>query len=163
MSKGPGRVQRAILAQIAAEPDGAWPFERLCRLVYDDRKHWKPTRAQLGAVGRALKRITLPGTWTTGSFFGDRRSWLYDECSLASVRKMHIAHEDHFKPGGMYFEKVEKAKRFRDASPLERIEMRIADMKAEKSKIAQARAFGLSASDAEAATRDANERIKELE
>ncbi len=85
MSKGPGRVQQAILAMIEAQPDGAWTFEDLCRLIYDD---WKPTRAQLGAVGRAIRRMTLPGTWTIGGTWGDRRSWLYDKRSLASARKM---------------------------------------------------------------------------
>ena len=61
MSKGPGKVQRAILALVGAEPDGAWPFEELCRLIYPPPP-LKPTRAQRVAVARAIK--TLPGTWT---------------------------------------------------------------------------------------------------
>ena len=124
MSKGLGRVQGAILALIAAEPDGAWSFEELCRLIY--LEPGPVTRAQLGAVGRALKHMTLPGTWTTGGGWGDRRSWLYDECSLASVRKTRSYwNESNFEPAGPVFKEVEEAKRWRDGSPLERIEIRI--------------------------------------
>jgi hypothetical protein len=124
MSKGPGRVQRAISALIAAEPDGAWSYEELCGLIYPEAR--PVTRAQLGAVGRALKRMTLPGTWMTGGGWGDRRSWLYDECSLASVRKTRSYwNESNFEPGGSVFKEVEEAKRWRDGSPLERVDIRI--------------------------------------
>jgi hypothetical protein len=44
-----------------------------------------PTRAQLSAVKRALKRMHLPGTWRTGRAWGrDRRWWLYDPRRLAA-------------------------------------------------------------------------------
>jgi hypothetical protein len=63
----------------------------------------------------------------------------------------------------MYFEEVEKARRFRDGSPLQRIEMRIDDMKHEKRRIASLRELGLSPEAAKEATNEANERITELE
>jgi hypothetical protein len=129
MSKGPGKVQRAISALIAANPEGAWSFAELCRLIY---RPGFPTRARKSAVGRAIKRMALPGTWRVGSHDGDRRWWLYDECSLASMRTMCWGwHKSHFEPGGFVFKGVERAKRFRDASPVERIDMRIEDERGE--------------------------------
>jgi hypothetical protein len=61
MSKGPGRVQRAILALIAANPNGAWTTEDLCRAAYPgvnrvEKKH------RLSAL-RALRTMALPGMW----------------------------------------------------------------------------------------------------
>jgi hypothetical protein len=57
----------------------------VCRLVYPGDP--KPTRAQLGSVGRALKRMALPGKWTSGYVEGDRRVWLYNGRNLASVSR----------------------------------------------------------------------------
>ncbi len=34
MSRGPGRVERAIYNLIEDHPDGAWTTEDLCRLIY---------------------------------------------------------------------------------------------------------------------------------
>ena len=156
MSKGPGQVQRAISALIAAEPDGAWSFEQLCRLIYPPG--WLPNRAQKSAVGRALKRMSLPGTWRVGSHFGDRRWWLHDECNLASVRRCYGSiDKTHFEPGGYVFEGVEKAKRFRDASPVERIDMQIED---ERGHIAMLKMMGALTP---AAVKEVAERVKELE
>jgi hypothetical protein len=111
MSKGPGKTQRAIAALVAAEPDGAWPFEDLAKRIYGTARF---TRAQKGAVGRALSRMHLPGTWTVlqASFQNDRRFWLYDPCNLESWRK--IAGDwppAHFQPGGVIFGWWEKSKR----------------------------------------------------
>jgi hypothetical protein len=55
MSKGPGRVQRAISAAFAAEPDNAFLLSELCERVYPglnriDKKH-------RNAVARAAKAI----------------------------------------------------------------------------------------------------------
>ena len=79
MSKGPGRVQKAILALIEAEPDGAWPYEELCARLYGG---WGFTRSQKCAIGRALATIKLPGTWIVQQtvFTNDRRFWLFDPC-----------------------------------------------------------------------------------
>ena len=75
MSKGPGRIQRELLALMATEA-GPRSIEQLCGLLYPG--YLKPTRAQLGTVHRALERMALPGTWTTGRIRPDRRQWLYD-------------------------------------------------------------------------------------
>jgi hypothetical protein len=83
MSRGLGKTQRAILRLIAqAKPEDAWTFAEICERVYGDNI---PTRAQLSAVKRALKRMHLPGTWRTGRAWGrDRRWWLYDPRRLAA-------------------------------------------------------------------------------
>ena len=74
------------------------------------------------------------------------------------MRKIHgSCHKSHLEPGGMYFEGVEKAKRFRDSSPLERIEMRIGDERHAMNGLASIGAL-------DSATRqEFAERIKELE
>ena len=51
MSKGCGKVQRAIGTLIRAEPDGAWAYEHLAERIYGTA-HF--TRAQKNAIGRAL-------------------------------------------------------------------------------------------------------------
>ena len=94
MSKGPGKVQREIAALIEAEPDGAWSYEELARLIYgqDGRPllFGSRLRARKVAVGRALSTMQLPGTWVVvqAVFFHDRRFWLYDPCRLESWRKI---------------------------------------------------------------------------
>jgi hypothetical protein len=54
MSRGPGKTQRAIAALIEAEPGGAWAFEHLTARIYGTSLF---TRAQKGAIGRALKTM----------------------------------------------------------------------------------------------------------
>jgi hypothetical protein len=133
MSRGLGYVQRAILELIQHEPNGAWAISDLCLSIYDT-----VTKAQRVAVGRALSRMTLPGTWAVHWING--QSWLYDSCNLAGVRAAHPGwHEDRLKPGGMLYEAVEKAKRFRDASPLQRIDIQIKD---QQQKLVMLKQFG---------------------
>jgi hypothetical protein len=120
MSKGPGKVQREIAALIEANPDGAWPYEQLGSLIYG----WNGGRlfSQKTAVGRALKTMRLPGTWTVmqAVFVNDRRFWLFDPCRLESWRKIDLSQKwrgdpEHFQPGGKYYEWWEEAVRRRDA------------------------------------------------
>ena len=111
MSKGCGKVQRAIGALIRAEPDGAWAYEHLAERIYGTALF---TRAQKNAIGRALARMQLPGTWEVwrASFQNDRRFWLFDPCNLESWRKV-ASHWDpaHFQPGGAIVGWCEEAKR----------------------------------------------------
>jgi hypothetical protein len=144
MSRGPGYIQRAIRELIEANPDGAWQTSALCRLVY--RPSRQPTKAQRVAISRALRRMTLPGTWDTVGRFGDREYWLCDPCNLKSMKIVYwkawldrSAFEKRFEPGGDYFKQVEKAKRWRDASPLERINVEIEDL---QSRVVMAKRFG---------------------
>lgn len=39
MSRGPGRIERAILDLIDKHPEGAWTTEDLCRLIYPTANH----------------------------------------------------------------------------------------------------------------------------
>ena len=57
------------------------------------------------------------------------KNWLCDPCNLLSMRIAYPWHEDHFKPGGHIYEMVERAKRYRDGTPLERLTMDIEDAK----------------------------------
>ena len=66
MSKGPGRVQRAIMAAIEAEPGRRWTVEELAAAVYSG----EIGRAQTSAVRRAIAllglqkcRVALPDTF----------------------------------------------------------------------------------------------------
>jgi hypothetical protein len=82
MSRGLGRTQRAILSIIAAaKPDDTWTFEELATLVYGGPE---PTRTQLSSVGRALKRMRLPGSWAVARVFGRPGQWvLYNRAGQA--------------------------------------------------------------------------------
>ena len=112
MSKGFGKIQRAIAAMIKAQPDGAWAYEHLAERIYGTAPF---TRAQKNAIGRAFANMRLPGTWVVqqASFRNDRRFWLFDPCSLESWRKVVGPRCDpaHFQPGGVYFGWWEEAKR----------------------------------------------------
>ena len=112
MSKGSGRVQRTIAALINTEPDGAWAYEHLAERIYGTAQF---TRAQKNAIGRALARMRLPGTWAVrqASFTNDRRFWLFDPCRLEAWRKVAGPRCDpaNFEPGGVYFNWTKEAKR----------------------------------------------------
>jgi hypothetical protein len=123
MSRGHGRIQRGILDLIETNPDGAWRTSDLCWTIYK-----RVAKAQRVAVSRALRRMTLPGTWNTVAPSGYTEYWLCDPCNLASMKIVYRGSSpSNFEPGGMHYEGVERAKRWRDASPLERIEMQIED------------------------------------
>jgi hypothetical protein len=121
MSKGHGRVQRKILDLIAAEPNGAWSITDICHRVYG-----RADKAQRVAVGRALRHMPLPGTWTVYGRHG-RHHWLMDECNMASVCAAHG--DDSNKPGFGAKLTVTRAIRWRDASPVERIDIQIGDLR----------------------------------
>jgi hypothetical protein len=81
MSRGPGVVQRKILALTKAQP-GPWTVEEVRALVYPG--DLEPSRSQTNAVSRALK-MPLPGKWKVGYVEGDRRRWLYDAGNLDAI------------------------------------------------------------------------------
>ena len=64
MSRGPGRIQRAIYALIAGDEHGAWLVSDICKHEYSqidriEKKHQV-------AVNRALSSMTLPEPWEAG-------------------------------------------------------------------------------------------------
>ena len=103
--------------------------------------------------------MTLPGTWTAGYF--ERCGWLYDPCSLASMRAV-LSHRAawHFEPGGDVFKRVEEAIRWRDGSPLTRVEMEIQSIETQMGSLRMA--GGLNPEGAKFVTALA-ERFKELQ
>jgi hypothetical protein len=57
MSKGPGRIQRAIKSAFEAEPDNAFTTEELCRRVYGLKSRNPISKKQRVAVLRAAKNV----------------------------------------------------------------------------------------------------------
>src|SRR5262249_8004802 len=55
MSKGPGRIQRAIMAAFEAEPDNAFTTVELCERAYPAARVWE--KKHRIAVMRAAKKI----------------------------------------------------------------------------------------------------------
>ena len=72
--------------------------------------------------------MTLPGTWQTKCESHVKEYFLCDPCDLASmsfkVRRFQYEPRD-LEPGGRIFEQVERAKRWRDGSPVGGLEMEI--------------------------------------
>lgn len=61
MSRGDGKVQRAILAAFAAEPDNAFLLSELCARVYSGRN--RIVKKHRNAVARAAKAIPSIDWW----------------------------------------------------------------------------------------------------
>jgi hypothetical protein len=78
MSRGLGRIQRAILALIDTDVDGARITADICQHVYGavEKRHRV-------AVGRAMRTITLPGLWKVWDH--DKERCLYNAGSVEST------------------------------------------------------------------------------
>jgi hypothetical protein len=85
MSRGPGHVQRKLLALIKAQP-GPFDLEQLFDLVYGDAA---PTRALRGSLVRAL-HMKLPRHWTFGRLPHDSRRWLYNAARPPKKLYVHL-------------------------------------------------------------------------
>jgi hypothetical protein len=130
MSRGPGKVQRAILAK--CEDGQAWSLDFLCGRIY--RTPGPASRLEKSAVGRAIARMTLPGTWVFGRVAGDGPGggqwWLYDPCNRASVERAFAESRYWGVHTGSGYDRevantVARAVRWRDASPAERLDFEI--------------------------------------
>lgn len=62
MSRGPGKIQRAIVAAINANPDKAWLVKDLCAAVYGLPVEDVEKRHTVSMI-RALWKTTLPTGW----------------------------------------------------------------------------------------------------
>jgi hypothetical protein len=131
MSKGPGHIARLILSLIETEPDGAWLVSDICKLAYGVERVEKKHRV---AVARTLRTMKLPGTWHTER--GGSEYCLFDVCSAESILRLkwRSIYPDfsfaRFKRDCHYqeqpaAERAEKARRYRDASPVEKIDMQV--------------------------------------
>lgn len=87
MGKGLGRVQRVILALIAANPDGAWTTKDLSLAAYPHARAAMKMRRV--AVLHALHRLRLPGTWNFRRLHRAPPEFcLYDPCSDESQTRV---------------------------------------------------------------------------
>jgi hypothetical protein len=142
MSKGPGRVQRVVLGLIAADPDGVFTIADLCRHAYPDEAAEVAKKHRV-AVICALRRMALPGTWWIRRLrrAGSELS-LFDPCSDESQTRVRwlefgrggqaMMTYDRWKELFPYLveqanEAAAYARRRRDASPVEKLDIQIAD------------------------------------
>ena len=74
MSRGPGRIERAIVAILDAEPDNAFTTEDLCDRVYSgvNRVEKKHRVAVLRAANKLVKRRDNTGCQRCGNLGGTR-------------------------------------------------------------------------------------------
>jgi hypothetical protein len=146
MSKGPGYIQRSILALVEKEPHGAWTTSDLCRAAYG--KRITVSKAHRVAVLRALTRMTLPGTFEVWKLPDVTEYCLCDPCDdesqmrrywLASTRGSgwRARHDDgqsfadwrespyEESARAEALKAAAKSRRWRDATPIERINIQI--------------------------------------
>jgi hypothetical protein len=114
MSKGPGRVQRVVLGLIATEPDGVFTIAE-------------------------LRHMPLPGTWSVGRLSRAPAEFcLFDPCNDESQTRVRWL-EDLREPDCHRWKErfpylIERAladaadaRRWRDASPVEKLDAQIAE------------------------------------
>jgi hypothetical protein len=139
MSRGPGRIQQTITELVASDPHGAWTVGQICERIYpDERRVQKKHRV---AVTRALRSMELPSTW--GVCMLQRRGaeyCLYDKCDEESTLRTDYLGWWKDAPIGFWSwrekwphkveaaaRRVEKARRYRDASPIGKLDIEIAE------------------------------------
>jgi hypothetical protein len=87
MRRGPGTVQRQILALMNDEPDGVWSIDDLCRAVYSWRAAPAASKAQKVAVLRVLGKV-VKDPWMLSQMpwhDGQRCSVLFNRASAVKV------------------------------------------------------------------------------
>lgn len=92
MSRGAGKVQRAIMGLLEAHPDGAWRVEDICREVYGADAVTKSHRV---AVVRSMRDMQLPEGWRLqkrGVAMGEHLV-LFNAGNKASVERSHALSE----------------------------------------------------------------------
>jgi hypothetical protein len=129
VSKGLGKVQREII-NLCVNVGYAWALEELCYLIYPDDDDDPFTRAEKVAISRAIRRMTLPGTWVFERMAkntpGGGCWWLYDPCNLHSATRAYMNSYDD-QPAAIE-RQVAKAQRWRDASEAERLDIEIEEI-----------------------------------
>jgi hypothetical protein len=156
MSRGPGHIQRVILALIEGDPhgDGAWTLSQICEQAYPGIN--RPEKKHRVAVARALRKMKLPGTWEVRRIDGHGEEYcLTNACSLVSAAKVDRFAECkdrdrrgqprpsddiaefmrkrpyQYGPSDEHYNahaKVQRAIRWRDGSEIDRVEIEIADI-----------------------------------
>jgi hypothetical protein len=132
MSRGPGKIQRRVTRLLADEPDSAWTIGGLAEIVYEV----EPEKKHRVALLRMLKTAPLPGTWRLW-FDKTNPAFLCDPCNDNSMLQ-RMALDRGQGLGGVYhvsdlndysrtlaLKEASDARRWRDASQSERIEIDI--------------------------------------
>ncbi len=137
MSRGPGPVQRAILALIEGDQDGAWPLGEVCQHVYGGAFVEKKHRV---AVARALRTMLLPEPWQVAYLSRPGTEYcLFNACSAESQTRFkwhesfsHTSLETMKQKFGHNVdyarEAAEKAKRFYSADAIGRLDIEKANL-----------------------------------
>jgi hypothetical protein len=136
MSRGHGRIQQAILDLIEGNEHDAWSLAELCRLIYPEVKYNWHEKKHRAAVGRALNRMTLPDGWQW--CWGGTKRFLFNAYSDESqIRARFLERgstaDDYMRSQYPWWvdearQAAQEARRYRGASPLERIDMDIVEV-----------------------------------
>jgi hypothetical protein len=140
MSRGPGRIQQAIVGLIEADPQGAWTTTELCEYIYRSSvERWDRV-----AVAQALRGMKLPPLWCvrrTGkqgaehclynagdvestlraAFAGDAASgyaWNFEAWKARYPHRIERARKD-----------VGEALRYYNASPVEKLAIEVSELR----------------------------------
>ena len=85
-------ARRAIFELIASDPNGDWNVHQICERIYGHSDHLKRE-----GIRRALRDMSLPGTWRLG--WHKRAMRLYDLCSDARLAELQKRIEHLEKKG----------------------------------------------------------------
>lgn len=149
MSKGPGKIERAVVDLVAGNPDNAFTVAEACVQIYDLFLEYRVDRKHRVAVIRAIKSAIARGANLERMGWGGRGAAvvLYTPDNLTSyglayIKRHHpdawtderarerLAHKDYQEymvPGGLWWCQVElvKARRAGNAELVAKIEARI--------------------------------------
>lgn len=92
MSKGPGRIQRAIKELFESEPDNAFTTTELCERVYDVEETDKRHRI---AVIRAAKKIPGLDYWVSENL--GNQLVFYDSLNVLSYAMARLKAEENYR------------------------------------------------------------------
>jgi hypothetical protein len=92
MSRGPGRIQQAVLDLIEDHPDEAWLTAHVCGYMYG-----MVGRSQRVAVARALRTMNLPPLWgLTNCWLEGSERCVYNTGSVESILRMEWYRRDYW-------------------------------------------------------------------
>lgn len=99
MSKGAGKVERAIEAAFAADPDNAFTTDELCQLVYSginsiEKKH----RVAVVRSAKSLSKRASRFSWLVGEGLGGRLVF-FDCYNVMSYAMARLKVEGLYEPG----------------------------------------------------------------
>jgi len=140
MSRGPRRIQQIITELIASDPHGAWTVGQLCERIYPDELQIR--KKHRVAVARALRRMNLPSTWGVRMEHRQGSEYcLYDKCDEESTLRADYlgwwrrsmfdfwAWRERYKHRiDEVAQTVKEARLCRDASPIGKLDVEIADL-----------------------------------